>query len=240
VAKKLGVHRRMVREAISSALPSPRKRTERPRWKLKAAVEFVDAILEADRRAPRKQRHTAHRVWARIQSELPDCKIAERTVREYVHTRKIALGLLVREVCVPQSYVWGVEAQIDWYEAYADLAGERLKLQVFAMRSMASGAAFQPCLPACDATGFSGSARTGLPAQLLLCFNLVEVLAHQPQMLGDELPITHECSDEQAASATRSRLFQSSSFQGKICGSFALIHYINLLIIKYVVGLAPY
>jgi len=35
-----------------------------------------------------------------------------------------------------------VEAQIDWYEAYADLAGERTKLQVFAMRSMASGAAF--------------------------------------------------------------------------------------------------
>src|SRR5205085_1685935 len=29
-----------------------------------------------------------------------------------------------------------------WYEAYADLAGERTKLQVFAMRSMASGAAF--------------------------------------------------------------------------------------------------
>jgi hypothetical protein len=35
-----------------------------------------------------------------------------------------------------------VEAQVDWYEAYADLAGERIKLQVFAMRSMASGAAF--------------------------------------------------------------------------------------------------
>lgn len=141
-AKKLGVHRRMVREAIGSALPTPRKKTERPRWKLKAAVEFVDGVLEADRKAPRKQRHTAHRIWVRIQSELPDCKIAERTIREYVHTRKIALGLLVREVCIPQSYPWGAEAQIDWYEAYADLAGERIKLQVFAMRSMASGAAY--------------------------------------------------------------------------------------------------
>src|SRR5438045_7043084 len=83
----------MVREAIGSALPSPRKRTQRPRWKLKAAVEFVDAILEADRKAPRKQRHTAHRIWSRMQYELPACKIAERTVREYVHDRKIALGL---------------------------------------------------------------------------------------------------------------------------------------------------
>ena len=142
VAHKLGVHRRMVREAIGSALPKPRKKTERPRWKLKAAVEFVDAVLEADRKAPRKQRHTAHRIWQRILLELPDCKIGERTVRQYVHHRKIALGLLVRETCVPQSYAWGVEAQVDWYEAYADLAGERVKLQVFAMRSMASGAAF--------------------------------------------------------------------------------------------------
>jgi len=141
-AKKLGVHRRMVREAIQSAVPAPRKKTERPRWKLSAAVEFVDRILEADRKAPRKQRHTAHRIWVRIQNELPECKIAERTVREYVHTRKVALGLLVREVCVPQSYTWGAEGQIDWYEAYADLSGERTKLQIFGMRSMASGAAF--------------------------------------------------------------------------------------------------
>lgn len=142
VSKKLGVHRRMVREAIGSAVPKSRKRTERPRWKLQAAVEFIDAVLEADRKAPRKQRHTAHRIWARMLSEVPDCKIAERTVREYVHDRKVALGLMVRETHVPQSYSWGAEAQIDWYEAYADVAGARLKLQVFAMRSMASGAAF--------------------------------------------------------------------------------------------------
>ena len=66
VAQRLGVHRRMVREAIGSALPKPRKKTERPRWKPKAAAEFVDAVLEADRKAPRKQRHTAHRIWERI------------------------------------------------------------------------------------------------------------------------------------------------------------------------------
>ena len=59
-----------------------------------------------------------------------------------MHDRKIALGMLARETYVPQSYAWGAEAQVDWYEAYADLAGERVKLQVFAMRSMASGAAF--------------------------------------------------------------------------------------------------
>ena len=49
VAKKLKEHRRMVREAIGSALPTPRKKTERPRWKLAGAVAFVDGILELDR-----------------------------------------------------------------------------------------------------------------------------------------------------------------------------------------------
>lgn len=56
--------------------------------------------------------------------------------------RKLELGLLARETFVPQSYDWGVEAQVDWYEAYADLDGERTKCQGFTMRSMASGGAF--------------------------------------------------------------------------------------------------
>jgi transposase len=142
VAKKLSVHRRMVREAIGSALPMPRKKVERPRWKLAAAIAFVDQILETDKKAPRKQRHTAHRIWVRIQREMPECQVCERTVRNYVHDRKAALGLVVQETFVPQSYDWGVEAQVDWYDAYADLSGERTKLQGFSMRSMAGGAAF--------------------------------------------------------------------------------------------------
>jgi transposase len=106
------------------------------------AAEFIDAILEADLRAPRKQRHTAKRIWERIRQEVPGCTAAERTVRQYVAQRKEELGLARRETFVPQSYDWGVEAQVDWYEAYAELDGERVKLQVFSLRSMASGAAY--------------------------------------------------------------------------------------------------
>src|SRR5579872_7181254 len=132
----------MVREAIRSAVPVRRKKTERPRTKMVPAVALIEEILEADRKAPRKQRHTAHRIWKRIGEEVPGCTAAQRTVRQYLEQRRQALGWGERETFVPQSYDWGVEAQVDWYEAYADLGGERVKLQVFSLRSMASGAAF--------------------------------------------------------------------------------------------------
>lgn len=142
VARKFGVHRRLVREALQGAVPKEHPVRPRPRPRLTPVMPFIEAILEADRQAPRKQRHTAHRIHQRIQQELPDSPIAESTVRRYVRERKAALGLLQRETFVPQSYAWGVEAQVDWYEAVADLGGERVTLQVFVLRSMASGAAF--------------------------------------------------------------------------------------------------
>jgi hypothetical protein len=45
--------------------------------------EVIDRILEADRQAPRKQRHTAHRIWTRLQDEHLQPVIAEATVRGY-------------------------------------------------------------------------------------------------------------------------------------------------------------
>jgi transposase len=142
VARKLNVHRRMVREAIGNAVPARRKKIAQRRTKLTAHMTAIDRILEQDRRAPRKQRHTAHRIWERLRAEVPGFDVCERSVRKYVEKRKQELGLATRETCVPQSYDWGAEAQVDWYEACAELAGERVKLQVFAMRSMASGGAF--------------------------------------------------------------------------------------------------
>ena len=120
IAKKLGIHRRMVREAVLSAVPVERKTPIRERPKLEPAMAFIDAVLEADTQAPRKQRHTAHRIWCRIQAEMPQVEVAESTIRRHVRERKLALAMIHRETFIPQSYVWGGEAQVDWYEAYAD------------------------------------------------------------------------------------------------------------------------
>ena len=142
VAAKFGVHRRLVRQALAGALPPRHRYPARVKPRLDAVLAFIDTVLDEGRRAPRKQRHTARRIHRRILKEFAGVLVAESTVRNHVRERKRQLGLVHRETFVPQSYAWGQEAQVDWYEAWADLAGERIKLQVFEMRSMASGAAF--------------------------------------------------------------------------------------------------
>ena len=147
VARKFGVHRREVRKALKSAVPPERKIPERERPKLVAAIPFIDGILESDRKAPRKQRHTAHRIWTRLRREMPAVEVAESTVRRYVREKKAALGLLGRETFVPQSYAWGEEGQVDWYEGWAEYDGEPRKTYLFCMRGMASGGAFHRAYP---------------------------------------------------------------------------------------------
>ena len=104
--------------------------------------DFINAILEADRHAPRKQRHTAHRIYLRIRPEKPEATVSESTVRRYAAWRKRTLSCAAKEVSIAQSYAFGEEAQVDWCEAYAEFSGDRQKVNVFCMRSMASGAAF--------------------------------------------------------------------------------------------------
>jgi transposase len=137
----------MVREALGNAAPTPGRQSTRRKPKLGPGTAFIDGILQQDRKAPRKQRHTAHRIWARLRKEMPEIQVAESTVRRYVRSKKRELGLAGSETFVPQAYGWGREAQVDWYEAWTEVDGEPQKVFVFCMRSMASGGSFHRAYP---------------------------------------------------------------------------------------------
>jgi hypothetical protein len=80
VARKFGVHRRLVREALADAIPKLKREVKRPTPAIGPAMEFIDQVLIADRKAPRKQRHTAHRIYTRLKTEMPGHSVAESSV----------------------------------------------------------------------------------------------------------------------------------------------------------------
>ncbi|HUB73601.1 MAG TPA: IS21 family transposase [Solirubrobacteraceae bacterium] len=154
LARRHGVHRRTVRLALASPLPPPRKRPERrPAPRLGAYRALIDSWLVADRDAPRKQRHTAKRVWQRLRAEH-GVEVSERQVRRYVRARRRELGETVDEVFVPLCHEPGAEAEVDWGEAMVRIAGEPSKVYLFLMRACFSGACFVQAYARCTQQAF--------------------------------------------------------------------------------------
>lgn len=142
LADRHRVHRRTVRQALASAVPPPRKAyPRRSRPAIDPYVEVIDSWLLADRELPRKQRHTARRVWQRLVAEH-GATLAEVTVSRHVARRRVELGLDNVEVAVPQTHPPGAEAEVDFGEFYATVAGSWIKLWMFVMRLSHSGRAF--------------------------------------------------------------------------------------------------
>jgi transposase len=141
LAKKHHVHRRTVRQALMSAVPPQRKPVERPSPALAAWKPLIQAWVTADEAMPKKQRHTAHRIWERLVAEH-GAKVGESTVRKYVARLRRELGGGVGQVMVPQVHHPGEEAEVDFAELWVWLEGTLTKLWLFTMRLSASGRAF--------------------------------------------------------------------------------------------------
>jgi transposase len=141
LARKHRVHRRTVRQALSSAVPPERKQVVRPSPVLDAWKPLIDAWVTADEALPRKQRHTAHRIWQRLTGEH-GARVGESTVRKYVARLRRELGGGASQVMVPQVHQPGAEAEVDFAELWVWLEGTLSKLWLFTMRLSASGRAF--------------------------------------------------------------------------------------------------
>jgi hypothetical protein len=119
LAERHGVHRRTVRQALAAAVPPPRKAyPPRRRPAIDPFVTVIDGWLIDDKTAPKKQRHTARRVWQRLVAEH-EATLSEVTVSRYVARRRVELGLDQREVSIPQTHLAGAEAEVDFGEFYA-------------------------------------------------------------------------------------------------------------------------
>jgi transposase len=141
LAEKHGVHRRTVRQALVSAVPPARASTDRTSPVLGRWIPVIDGWLEADKSAPKKQRHTARRVFQRLVEEL-DAEISESTVRRYVAEAKKKRAFSVPQVMVPQSHPLGEEAEVDFGQFSFMLEGVMVEAWMFVMRLSASARAF--------------------------------------------------------------------------------------------------
>jgi len=122
-------------------VPPPRKTPERPAPKMDQYKPIIDGWLEEDQRWPRKQRHTARRVWQRLVSEH-QADVGESTVRRYVRTVRERQSFPLVEVTVPQHHPLGSKGEVDFGEAKIVLAGIPTEVSLFVMRLSSSGKGF--------------------------------------------------------------------------------------------------
>lgn len=141
-AKELRHSRKTVTKALAYAVP-PGYRRRKPRTQpvIEPVRGIVEAWLEADRACPRKQRHTAQRVFERLRDEHQFAG-SYSPVQRFVASWKRREGLLASDVFVPLVFAPGEEAQVDWGEATVLLNGQERVLQFFCVRLAFSRATF--------------------------------------------------------------------------------------------------
>ncbi len=141
LAERFEVHRRTVRAALASPIPEPRKSVERPSPALGPWKRLIDGWLADDVSVPKKQRHTARRIWQRLVDEH-GAEVSESTVRRYVGTAKSRRPIVASEVMVPQSHPLAYESEVDFGAVSFHLCGELTSAWMYVMRLSASGTGF--------------------------------------------------------------------------------------------------
>ena len=142
-ARTFGLHRDTVRKMLAYSVPPGYRRQTPPRRpKLKPYTGVIDRILEDDLRRPRKQRHTAKRIFERLGDEYGfDGRYT--TVKDYVRENRRQ----TREMFVPLSHPPG-HAQCDFGEALVVIGGVEQKAHCFVIDLPHSDGCFVKAYPA--------------------------------------------------------------------------------------------
>lgn len=144
IARQLEVSRQTVRKVLASPPEPPRYRQMSPRAKpvMGPYIGIIEQWLKEDETAPRKQRHTAKRIYERLVDEygFPGAQV---TVRQAVR------GLRGRRapVFVPLEAIPGKVGQADFGQAQVMIAGALEKVFVFCLRAKFSQVPFVRAYP---------------------------------------------------------------------------------------------
>jgi transposase len=146
IAKETGHSKNTVKKVLRGEYSGYTPRSEQPYPVLGSFVNIIDKWLTDDKDQPRKQRHTAARIYRRLKKEHGFTG-AETTIRKYVKSAKLRLGLSGQQAFIPCSPTIGGEAEVDWGTCVAVIAGNNVRLKIFCMRSKYSGKHFVRCYP---------------------------------------------------------------------------------------------
>jgi transposase len=144
IARELDVSRQSVRKAVASPTPPRYTPTQpRPAPKLDDFRDRINALLEEQATQPRKQRFTTTKIYqiltaegyagshSRLRAFIGELKQSRRRPKSFI----------------PLAFLPGQDAQVDWGEAQAIVAGERLTIQLFVMRLCYSHRTFACAFP---------------------------------------------------------------------------------------------
>ena len=167
-ARIFGIDRRTVDKILKFSLPPGYRRTKPiKRPKLDPFVGIIDAILEADKCVPKKQKHTSKRVFERLRDEYGYTG-GITIVKDYIYASKQRQ----REMFVPLAHPPG-HAQADFGEALAVIGGVERKIHFLVMELPHSDACFLKAYPAetteafCDAHVAAFEFFGGVPVSIL-------------------------------------------------------------------------
>jgi transposase len=148
-ARLFGIDPKTVSKMLRFSVPPGYRRSQPPaRPKLDGVTGVIDRILEEDQGRPRKQRHTARRIFARLKAEHGFAG-GETIVKDYVRERRLG----GREMFVPLVHPPG-HGQADFGEAVAVIGGEERRIHFLAVDLPHSDACFVKAYPAETAEAF--------------------------------------------------------------------------------------
>jgi transposase len=146
LARETGHSKNTIKKVLRGEYSGYTQRSKQPYPVLGPYLEIIDKWLTDDKGQPRKQRHTAARVYRRLKKEHGFTG-GETTVRKYVKEAKLRYGLSGQQAYIPSEPTIGGEAEMDWGNCHAVIAGEAARLKFFCMRSKYSGKHFVRCYP---------------------------------------------------------------------------------------------